>query len=133
MRFRHLNGVTLSLLSGHTAIVSKDWRELPDMFYQEALVRGCEVDKTVIETRVDTETDNSDAADKPFDEIQRIRDALVLIKNRGVTGDFTNSGNPNLNVVAGLVGFTVRKETVLPLWREIENGGPLPISPDPTA
>lgn len=133
MKFRHLNGVNLSLLSGHSAKVGPEWRELPDMFYQEALVRGCEVDKTVIETRKEVAPGTSDTATKTFDEAKLIREALELMKERGEAGDFTGSGNPNLNVVQSLVGFKATKDMVYPIWHEVENGGPVAPTADPTA
>lgn len=133
MKFRHPTGVTLQLLSGHGAQVGPEWRELPDMFYQEALVRGCDVDKTVIEARNDAPAAPSDTASKVFDEPKLIREALELMKARGEAGDFIASGNPNLNVVASLVGFKATKDMVYPIWHEVENGGPVAPTADPTA
>lgn len=133
MKFRHSTGVTLSLLSGHCAQVGAEWRELPDLFYQEALVRGCEVDKTVIEARNEIDPGASSDAGKTFDEAKLIREALELMKERGEAGDFTGSGNPNLNVLQSLVGFKATKDMVYPIWHEVENGGPVAPAADPTA
>ena len=133
MKFRHPTGVTLQLLSGHGAQVGTEWRELPDMFYQEALVRGCDVDKTVIESRKEADPGTSDTANKTFDEPKLIREALELMKARGESGDFIANGNPNLSIVANLVGFKANKEMVYGIWHEVENGGPLTVNADPTA
>ncbi len=118
MKFRHPTGARLALTNGQVALVGSEWRELPQDFYQEALVQGCEVDKNVIEQR-HQQTPEGDGNTRPFDESVAIREALELILTRNEAGDYTGSGMPNLNVVSGLVKFAVKKEHVYEIWHDL--------------
>jgi hypothetical protein len=120
MKFRHNAGARLTLDDGRVALVGKEWRELPADFYQEALVRGCECDKTVIEKRPDVEHANSENAKTDFDEPAAIRAGIEKLVDRGEPGDLTGAGLPNLVKLNAICGFTVGKESMLAVWKQMQ-------------
>lgn len=120
MKFRHHAGVRLALLSGHTAVIGTEWRPLHPRFHQEALSKGCQCDQTVIPDRPEVNVQSSPAAVTVLDEKVAIRKAIITMAGRKEEGDFTSAGNPNLNALAKLTGFRVDKESMVEVWRELQ-------------
>lgn len=121
MKFRHHAGVRLALLSGHIAVVGKEWRPLHARFHQEALSKGCQCDQTIIPDRPEINVQSSSDAVSPLDEKVAIRKAIITMAGRKEEGDFTSAGNPNLNALAKLTGFRVDKESMSEVWKELQD------------
>lgn len=121
MKFRHNKPTRLALLSGHVAVVDQEWRTLDERFHQAALNAGCQCDQTVIPDRPEIAGTRSSEADTPLDEKVAIRKAIITMAGRKEEGDFTSAGNPNLNALAKLTGFRVDKESMLEVWKELQD------------
>lgn len=121
MRFRSRTDepVRLALLSGHTAVVGRDWRELPPIFHADAYKAGCQAEDSaaVEETTVKP---GPDAGNQVVDHDTAYRNALTTMVTRSEEGDFTAASLPNINVVSKLCGFTARKEDVLRVFRQMK-------------
>jgi len=119
MQFRHPDGVRLALTTGHVTHVGPEWTPLHHMFHAEALAKGCECDQRTIRTRHAVVPRASDAAVRPLDESEAIREALVTLSRRQQPGDLTADGMPDLKVVASLCGFRAKKEVVHAIWYDL--------------
>lgn len=112
--------VHIALLSGHSAIVGPEWRELPPIFHAEALARRCEVDKGGVIAPKDVPVQPSDEAQNQVADVdQHYRKAIEQMLERSEEGDFTNDDLPNINVVSSLCGFRAVKEDVLRVFRDM--------------
>ena|SRR5690348_13778412 len=119
MQFRSPNDnpIRLALTSGHSAIVSREWRELPEILHHAALSAGCECDQEhIVPKRVEVES-GPDAMNRVVDHDGEYRKALAVMIERNEEGDFTGADLPNINVVSKLCGFSARKEDVLRVFR----------------
>ncbi len=122
MKFRHHQGARLTLPSGHVTLIGKEWRDdVPKMFWQEALAKGCQCDKTVIDEREPHVSKASSAAVKPLDEDSSIRAALVIMIARDAELDFTTAGMPNLNTLSDECGFKVDRESAYRVFEAMKN------------
>lgn len=114
MKFRSRHGeIRVSLLSGHSAVVGEQWRELDPMFQAEALAKGAECDqgRFAAETPKGIEAENPHANGEVTHEIA-YRNAIATMLNRDQAGDFTSAGLPDIRRVSQLVGFQANKEGV---------------------
>lgn len=123
MEFRSPNGadIRIALLSGHTAIVGAEFRELAPIFHRAAVAAGCE--------RRDQPPPPAEAPVLPSTEAMHrtvtpdaaLRGAITTMLEREVKGDFTADSLPNTNVVSKLCGFSARKEDVLRVFRAMKD------------
>lgn len=112
--------VHIALLSGHSAIVTREWRELDPIFQAEALARRCEVDKGGVIAPKDVPVKAGDSAQNQVADVdQHYRNAIEQMLERNDDGDFTNDELPNIKVVSSLVGFRAVKEDVLRVFRDM--------------
>lgn len=124
MKFRSpmAEPIRVALLSGHTAIIGSEWRELDPIFHREALAKGAQCDKTEIENPDVPVRASKEGADKVIDEATEIRKALIAMLSRDEKGDFVAStGLPNLKTVEKLAGFRVEKEAVYAVFRAMKD------------
>lgn len=121
MKFRSNNGpVRVASISGHIAIVDKEWRELPEVLHREALARGCECDQGRFRAE-EGRIESSDAAKTAItSHDEAIRTALTTMLSRKEDGDFNGDGLPNTNVVSKLAGLAVKKVDALRVFRAMQ-------------
>lgn len=119
MQFRHPDGARLALTTGHVTYVGPEWTPLLSLFHAEALAQGCECDQQTIRTRPAHVPRASEAAVKPLDEPELIRNALITLAQRQHPGDLTGDGMPDLKVVASLCGFRAKREVVYAIWHDL--------------
>ncbi len=112
--------IHLALLSGHSAIVTRAWRELPDIFHDEALARRCECDKRVTAPKGAKVQNGPNAINQTPDVDDLYREALAKMLVREVEGDFNGDGQPSIEAVSELAGFVATKEDVLRVFRAME-------------
>lgn len=112
--------VHLALLSGHSAIVYREWRELPEIFHDEALARRCECDKRVTAPKGARVLNSAEAINQSPDVDTLYRQALTTMLERDVEGDFNGDGQPAVKVVSELAGFAATKEDMLRVFRAME-------------
>ena len=118
MQFRShaTGGVTIHLPSGHAAHITKEWRELPEMFHEDAVRAGCErTDTPALPKRPARQVPKA-----PATEQDHYRIAIATMLAREVDGDFTRDSLPNINAVSELCGFKAVKEDVLTVFREMK-------------
>lgn len=119
MKFRAPTDVPvhLALLSGHAAIVTREWRELPPIFHAEALGKRCECDKRVLAPKEVSVQSGPEAQNQVADIDQHYRNAITTMLERNQEGDFTNDNLPNINVVSSICGFRAEKSDVMRVYR----------------
>lgn len=123
MRFRSPTDepIRIALLSGHTAIVGPDWRELEPIFHRDAVANGCEREHAGAVPRTVAVQPSVAAAAKVESPEESYRRALTTMIQRDVEKDFTADSLPNINAVSKLCGFAARKEDVLRVFRQMKD------------
>lgn len=118
MRFRSPTPlpIKVDLLSGHTAIVSEEWRELPPIFHKEAIALGCLTDN-MSQEGVNATIERAAPA---FDRLQVIKEAIIEMLKDGGEQNFTGAGLPDLRILGSKVGFRVDKAEMMSVWAELE-------------
>ena len=114
MLFRHPNKEVriASTAGGHVAIVDTEWSWVHPVLHAEAMAAGCECDEAKIVPNVKPQS-SAEAAARPVDSDQVIREALQVMLVRDEDGDFTADKNPNTNVVSKIGGMSFRKVDVM--------------------
>ena len=109
--------VHLRLLTGHTATLTREWKELDEIFHAAAFEKRCECDKGGIIAPKDVAIQAADQSDGKFaDADAHYRAALTTMLERNEEGDFTQDGLPNLKALSKVIGFTaVREELLVPI------------------
>lgn len=101
--------IHICLLSGHSAVIGPEWRELPPLLHRDALIAGCvtdNMDQSSIDARVEAAT-----PDKSRHEI--LVEAVGAMYADNAPGHITQADLPNLKVLSGLVGWAVSKEDMM--------------------
>lgn len=121
MKFRSPTAepVTLILGSGHSCNIGPEFEELPDIFVNDTLARGCVADRSIAEGNNAKVQAGPDAVNQDTPE-QSYRKAFVVMLERNEEGDFTADGLPNTNSVSKLVGFRANKEDLLAEFRQMQ-------------
>ena len=109
--------VYIAMLSGHSAVIGNEWRDLPLIMHRKALEEGCV-------------SDNMDAAtiaakiESAIPEESRHSILMGIVKNMMANpkeGDFTASDLPNLKRLSGTAGWSVSKEEMMQVVNAIAN------------
>lgn len=114
--------IKVDLLSGHTAIVTEEWRELPPIFHKEAIAQGCLSDNMTQEGVNAT----IERAAPAFDRLKVIKEAIIEMLEEGEEdpkrheSNFTGAGLPDLRILGARVGFRVDKAEMMSVWAELE-------------
>lgn len=112
--------VTLTLLSGHSTTVTREWRELDLIFHDEAFARRCESDTSGVHTPEAPQVKaGPDAQNQLADVDAHIRQAILAMLERKQEGDFTNDGLPNVKVLNAVAGFRITKEDAHRVYRAL--------------
>lgn len=115
--------IRVALTSGHTAVLTNEWRELPEIFHRDALALGAQCDATHIDNPVppSIQADGQGNGGQPS-EAEAYREAILLMVERDDEGDFVAStGLPNLKALEKLVGFRVNKELAYATFHALKN------------
>lgn len=114
--------IRVSLLSGHTAIIGHDWRDLDPIFHRDALASGAQCDAKAIDNPDVSVESSAEGSAKVTDADAEIRKAIIAMLDREEDGDFVAStGLPNLKTVEKMVGFRVEKERVYSVFRAMKD------------
>jgi len=107
-KYRSIDGSDkrLALSSGQITLVGAEWKELPDMFRNEALANGC----------LDEDMAKGIAAPTQVNRPEKIREILTAMVEDDNDGDFNADGSPNMHKVKELCGFAATKEEVSGVW-----------------
>lgn len=105
--------------TGHVALVGPEGKKLPKIYHNAAIAAGCACDAPTL-MREDVKTQASPDAKNEKPPAARIKDALKTMLERDVDGDFTNNGEPNLNVVSKLAGLRAMRKDVAPIFAELK-------------
>lgn len=109
--------IYVALLSGHSAVVTDEWRELPVMLHREALMAGCITDNMSAEA-IAAKIESAQTG-KSNHEI--LVETIKGMMDNPQSGYFTGADLPNLKVLSGLAGWTVNKEEMMQAVQEIAN------------
>ncbi len=124
MQFRHPSGVRVASTSGHCAVIGPEWRDLPPFLHADALAAGCECNQGTFKAEKVEPQSSPEAAARPTNHDDVIRQALELMLARkgdpDCTGDFTADNTPNAKVVGKLASMNVRKEDVMRVFRDMQ-------------
>ena len=114
--------IRVALLSGHTALIGPEWRELDPIFHRDALALGAQCDATEIDNPTVTPASSDEAKQAVTDTDTEIRKAIIEMLNRDEDGDFVAStGLPNLTVLQKMLGFRAEKEQVYAVFRAMKD------------
>ena len=121
MKFKTSTGSSLQiiLLSGHSIVIGPEFGEVPDIFVNECLAKGCIADRSIAEPN-DAKVQAGNGAEGQESQQQAYRKAFVTMLERNEEDDFTNDGFPNTNSVSKLVGFRANKEEMLAEFRQMK-------------
>lgn len=101
--------VYVSELSGHTAVIGSEWRELPLFMHRQALAAGCitdNMDKATIDAKL-----KASAPQKTNHDILVL--TIKQMMENPSSGDFTASDLPNLKNLSKLAGWNVNREEMM--------------------
>lgn len=115
-KFRSRDGSTvrLAMTSGHVALVGKEFRELPQMYWSDAYAKGCISDDMSAEAQ-GSDTGNSEAATRKA----AITQAIEKMHSEKKDGDFTTQGVPQVSRISELVGFTITAAERDAVWEDM--------------
>jgi hypothetical protein len=109
-KFRSIDGtdVHVKLTSGHTAVIGKDWRPLPDHMHREAYANGCISDNMLQGMAGPKEPPGKDG-DKANDpeRAAKILAAIKVMIDANKPEKFTTTGLPRADALSEAVGFEV--------------------------
>ena len=101
--------IHICLLSGHSAVIGNEWRELPPILHRKALEEGCisdNMDAESIAVRVE--------AAKPEQSNNEILVGIIKgMMANPQPSDFTAADLPNLKRLSGVAGWTVTREEMM--------------------
>ncbi len=119
MKFHSPTGqpMQISLVSGHTIVITPEGNEVPAMFRREAIARGAVAE-------VEGDAGSAPAPKAQFDRGQIVADALNAMLDGGAEGDFTADGKPNLTKINARVGFKVAREEADAAWAKASAPAP---------
>lgn len=101
--------IYVSILSGHTAIIGSEYRDLPLILHRKALEEGCITD-TMDQATIDAKFE----ASKPAPENKQILvDIIKEMMANPKDGDFTGADLPNRKTLSALAGWSVSKEEMM--------------------
>lgn len=105
--------------TGHTAIVKKTWRNLPQPLHAHAIRAGCEVNRNAAAKDVAPEANPKGSASKQLDEKALIRKAIEELVKTNDPEDFTSDGTPKVASVKKIAAFNVKGADVAIVWGEM--------------
>lgn len=107
MKFRSRNGDTkrIATTDGHCAIVTEEWRELPEHLHEAAYAAGCMSDEGI------------QPGGGPNETIVAAIKTMLASNN---PDDFTKAGLPDKNVLSKVVGFKVGTEMFDVAWDAVQ-------------
>lgn len=105
--------IHLALTNGHAAVIGPEPRELPPFMHRDAVAAGALVSIDAIEIEGELK------APPPEPLEDRVEAAIKEMLGRGVKGDFTQAGFPNLNALALIVGEQVPKELAYSVFSKL--------------
>ena len=130
MRYRHPTGVRLALTSGHVTRVGPEWKPLHERYHHEAVLRGCEVDQSIIPAAKPVVAAPSPEAVAPADENAVIRRTLEKMIERSGKDDFTSTNLPNIKTLEKMAGIQVNKGDVYAIFRDMKAEAAAPDAED---
>lgn len=101
--------VYVCVLSGHSAVIGPEWRELPLALHAEALVKGCVTDNMADAVRAEREA----AAVPEPSVIERLVAVVRAMMANPQQGDFTQDDLPNMKRVQSKVDFRFTKDDLM--------------------
>lgn len=127
MKFRTRKGeVRLATTLGHVTFLTEEWKELPEIFHQEAYSRGCISEEMAEVLSKDGGIDESKVDVNQSPEETRMAAVLDAVKEmhdvKDVDGMFTESGLPSLKRLREIAGFEVTSEERDKAWAEFSSG-----------
>ncbi len=114
-KYRSIDGKDkrLALGCGNITTVGAEWRELPDVFRNEALAQGC----------IDEDMAKGIAEAPAINRNEEIATAINTMLDGGEEGSFNADGSPNMKKINELCGFAATKEEVVAAWKVLSEGG----------
>lgn len=111
MKFKSPNDtpIQVALLSGHTAVVGTEWRDLPINLHRKALELGCITDNMDAAT-IAQKVEHANPQRSNHDILM---DTIKSMMQNPKQGDFTGADLPNLKTLSLKVGWTVKKEEMM--------------------
>ena len=111
------NQVRLSLLSGHTALVGPEWRELPELFHQEAYANGCVSDDMFkAQAMASIPVAKAEAiASNGSREAKILKEIAAMVEGNDLK-DFTQSGAPDATILSTRVGERITSQKRNEMW-----------------
>lgn len=109
--------VYIAMLSGHSAVIGSEWRDLPLFMHREALAAGCitdNMDAATISAKI------NDAAQQESNHDILMREIKAMMDDPK-EGDFTAAELPHLKALSRRVGWTVNKEEMMQAVHAIAN------------
>lgn len=106
--------IHIALLTGQTALVTKEGNELGKQFYREAMALGCltePVETAKEDNPFEEEYDEEEFVEAaPIERKTAIKNAINDMLNGTVEDDFKADGTPDLRKLSSRTGFRVSKE-----------------------
>lgn len=109
--------VYIAMLSGHTAVVGDEWRELPLFMHRKALEEGCITDN-MDQATIDAKLEAAAPGESNHDILVKVIKDMMANPNEG---DFTGADLPNLKVLAKNAGWNVNREEMMQAVQAIAN------------
>jgi hypothetical protein len=108
--------IHVSLVTGHTALVTAEGVELEPMFHREAVAKGA-IPATMSPEQALMLDAKSEAPQ--FDRAARIESTLKAMLDGDNEGDFNKDGKPDLRAVNAKLGFQASRSEVDAVWAEV--------------
>ncbi len=108
--------IHVSLVTGHTALVTAEGVELDPMFHREAISKGAIPGSLTPEQALMLDA-KPEAAQ--FDRGAHIAKVLKAMLDGDNEGDFNKDGKPDLRAVNAKLGFQASRSEVDSVWAEV--------------
>ena len=109
--------IYIALLTGHSAVIGTEWRDLPAFMHREALMKGCITDNMDAET-IAAKLEDAKPQENQHDILVRHIESMM---DDAKEGYFTGAGLPNLKILSKKAGWTVNKEDMMQAVHAIAN------------
>ena len=108
--------VHVALLSGNSILIGPDGRDVPAMFYREALIcgavpEGMQASDMEVEAAAPTELSRKDL----------MRNGIKKMMETREDGDFTGAGLPDRRILSRIVGWSVTAVELAEVWQEFND------------
>ena len=112
--------IRIALLDGHVAVVSGEWRDLPEYFHKEAYAAGCISDDMAKLAEIKLSEHTVNAIEKVALKKEEIKAAIRELLENYDKANFTAQNLPKSTVLKSMIGKSVSNSERDEVWYALQ-------------